>query len=132
MALVGEEEIHFISTFDKVYKDLLLGVKVNVLPHWSCKLENKAMVPLTPVKAEESYYPPGHQWTWDRSSFQDFFNCGGGGVRQWRTIFAYKWGRVSQIYGYGYETDIFDLYSYGLSKTLTNWANSWMLAESWY
>lgn len=127
VALKGEDLINLTSAFAHVYKNLLQNTKVNVLPTWNCQLKNKTMVPLAPVPTEKSYYPPGHHWTWDRGSFQDFFSCGGGGLRSWRTIFSYKYGRVSQIYGYTYETDVFDLYSYGLSKTLTRWANSWAL-----
>jgi hypothetical protein len=55
--------------------------------------------------------------------FYDVFNCGGGGLRRMATTFAYKWGRVSGIYGYVHERDIFDLYSYGLSDVLTRMAN---------
>ena len=86
-------------------------------------------MPLRAVPEKQLYYPEGHNWTWDNKSFKDFFNCGGGGLRQYVTIFAYKWGRISGIYGFVYERDIFDLYSYGLSDALTRLANPDMALE---
>jgi hypothetical protein len=123
VALSGSNEIIFTSVADVVFKEELKNTNIVDIPKWDCRFINSTMKPLADVKEKKLYYPDGHQWTWDPKSFQDAFNCGGGGVRQWRTIFAYVFGRISGMYGYVGERDIFDLYSYGLSDVLTRMAN---------
>lgn len=130
VALSGGEEIVFTSLSSDVFKEVLKDTGVTSFPEWQCSLKNNTIVPLRAVQEKQLYYPEGHNWTWDNKSFKDFFNCGGGGLRQYVTIFAYKWGRISGIYGFVHERDIFDLYSYGLSDALTRLANPDMaLAE---
>lgn len=130
IALAGNEEINFTAVSNIVFKDVLGDTGVTSFPEWRCVFKNTTMVPLRAVPEKKLYYPEGHNWTWDNKSFKDFFNCGGGGLRQYVTIFQYKWGRISGIYGFVHERDIFDLYSYGLSDALTRLANPDMsLAE---
>jgi hypothetical protein len=123
VSLAGTEKITLISVTEEIFKETLNNIGITTYPSWQCDLENSTMLPLMPVKEKELYYPEGHNWTWDTKSFKDVFNCGGGGLRRYATTFAYKWGRISGIYGFAYERDIFDLYSYGLSDVLTKMAN---------
>lgn len=123
IALSGSDTITFTSVTSEIFKETMSSIGVTTFPEWTCEFKNNLMIPLMPVKEKELYYPEGHNWTWDTKSFKDVFNCGGGGLRRTVTTFAYKWGRVSGIYGYVHERDIFDLYSYGLSDVLTRMAN---------
>ena len=115
--------LSYVSMTKEVFKEPLSNTGVTSFPEWTFTLKNSTIVPLRAVPAKQLYYPEGHNWTWDNNSFRDFFNCGGGGLRQTVTIFSYKWGRVSGIYGFVHERDILDLYSYGLSDALTRLAN---------
>lgn len=115
--------LSYVSMTKEVFKETLSNTGVTSFPEWTFTLKNSTIVPLRAVPAKQLYYPEGHNWTWDNNSFRDFFNCGGGGLRQTVTIFSYKWGRVSGIYGFVHERDILDLYSYGLSDALTRLAN---------
>ena len=122
IALAGSETINFTSDVENIFKSSLSNLNVTNYPEWSCTFTNKIIVPLTPVEEKELYYPEGHNWTWDNKSFHDFFNCGEA-MHSYATLFDYKWGRISGIYGFVNKRDIFDLYSYGLTDVLTDLAN---------
>lgn len=124
VALSGSDTITMSSIAREILKEALSNTKVNVFPMWACTLENKNMVPLKAVPQKSKYYPLGHHWTWGLDNVRDFYNCGGGGIRKWTTLFDYKWGRLSGVYGYGYDTDaVFDLYTYAVSKAMSWWSN---------
>jgi len=123
VALSGSSEIIFKSVADVVFKEELENIGITDLPKWECKFINNTMKPLKAVQEKQLYQPPGHQWTWDTGSFEDRIGCGGGGIGQWKAVFYYVFGRISGMYGYVGERDIFDLYSYGLSDVLTRMAD---------
>jgi len=130
VALDGTESVTMASVAKEVLAAIMVDTKVKVYPQWSCTLKNKNMVPLREVPTKSKYYPDGHRWTWGLENIRDFYNCGGGGLRSWKTLFDYKWGRVSGVYGYGYDTDaVFDLYVYAMEEAFEEWINQSSLQD---
>ena len=101
----------------------LKHVGVKHVARWTCELSNKSMARLKDVPVAKKYNPPGHKWYWkdDPDSIMWKFNCGGSGGHKWKKVFSYAWGRVSGLYNYVYESDIFDLFTYGIAKTISRW-----------
>ncbi len=132
IALSGSENMQLKSLAGPVLKEALSTTKASVFPRWVCSLENKNMLPLKKVTPKKKYYPEGHQWTWGLENVRDFYNCGGGGKRKWKTLFDYKWGRISGLYGWVYAKDaVFDVYVYGMMDAIANWASHFDLPSDW-
>ncbi len=133
VALEGEDQVTMASIASQILKETMANTNVSVYPRWSCTLSNKNMVPLKPVPQKSKYYPPGHWWIWGLDNIRDFYNCGGGGKRRWKTLFDYQWCRVSGVYGCAYDTDaVFDLYVYATEKAFNYWLSQNGLSDFWY
>lgn len=116
------EAVSFKSILHILIGEKLAEVGIDRVPSWVCTLKNKAPLKLEDVKKYNKYNPQGHKWTYDTgpNKLQYRYNCGGEGKGKWKVVFSYIWGRVSGFYGYDYETDGFDLYSYGLLRRVLN------------
>ncbi len=132
IALDGTDQVTMTSIATQILKEVMINTKVNVYPQWSCTLENKNMVPLKPVPQKSKYYSSGHYWIWGLDYIRDFYNCGDGGKRRWKTLFDYKWCRATGVLGCTYDTDaVFDLYVYATEKAFEYWLSQAGITDFW-